>query len=584
VRSFGDYELLEEIARGGMGVVYKARQVSLNRVVALKMILAGQLASANEVRRLQSEAEAAAQLDHPNIVPIYEVGEHDGQHYFSMKLIEGGSLAARAGEFVAAPRAAVELLETTARAVHFAHQRGILHRDLKPANVLLDKDGRPYVSDFGLAKRIEGGAGATQSGAILGTPSYMAPEQAAAKKGLTTAADVYSLGAILYELLTGRPPFRATTALETLMQVLEREPTPPRASNPRADRGLELICLKCLEKDPARRYESAAALADDLRRWREGEVLSVRPLGPLRRAGRWLRRNVAAVFWTLALGLLWGFSAGLASAVPLIKWTHRLPPSLFSLVGWFRLAKENPPLGWVFVGLATGLTLGFGWLLAALAQPKDRSTALGLAAAAGLLATLAGFLFLVPAAVTASKDVYHHGEDQEIPQQVVPPSNDGGGIRIIDSEAGEARLLYKVVNEISTTLLATLGVFISLSLFSAWAADFLRGRGPLWSVLPPYLELSCPAALLVVGTAATPILIQVGAFSPTRKQEAYYLLLPWVILLGGLIALAVWGVVARWHWTRRWAAYAGWAAVAGAVTYFGGLVGFAIEISRLADH
>ncbi|HEX3151449.1 MAG TPA: WD40 repeat domain-containing serine/threonine-protein kinase [Gemmataceae bacterium] len=302
VRYFGDYELIAEIARGGMGVVYRARQVSLNRVVALKMILSGQLASDADVKRFRQEAESAANLDHPNILPIYEVGEHDGRQYFSMKLVEGGSLAQSPRTNV---RGLVVLLIKVARAVHFAHQRNLLHRDLKPANVLLDADGTPYVTDFGLAKKVEGDAGLTQSGALVGTPSYMAPEQARAAKQLTTGIDVYSLGAILYEMLTGQPPFRGTGVMDTVLQVLNKEADDPRKLNPRIDRDLSVIALKCLSKEPAKRYESAAALADDLERWQRGEPIVARPVSSRERFVKWVRRNpLPAAFTAIILLLL----------------------------------------------------------------------------------------------------------------------------------------------------------------------------------------------------------------------------------------------------------------------------------------
>jgi WD40 repeat protein/serine/threonine protein kinase len=291
---FGDYELLEEIASGGMGIVFRARQVSLNRMVALKLILTGQFARETEIKRFRAEAEAAARLDHPNIVPIYEVGETDGRHFFSMRFMEGGTLTARMGgpKSTLSNESAVHLLAKVCGAVHFAHQRGILHRDLKPGNILLSAEGEPCVSDFGLAKFMVGARQATVSGAVLGSPSYMAPEQASGKPGqVSTAADVYSLGAILYEMLTGQPPFRADTPLATLRQVVEQEPKRPSTINLRADPDLEIICLKCLEKEPQRRYESARALEEDLQRWLRHEPIHARAIGRIGRLTKWARRN-----------------------------------------------------------------------------------------------------------------------------------------------------------------------------------------------------------------------------------------------------------------------------------------------------
>jgi serine/threonine-protein kinase len=286
------YELESELGRGGMGVVYKAYHGALDRVVALKVIRSGAFASDGECRRFQNEAEAVAQLDHPHIVPVFAIGESEGLHYFSMKLIPGSSLDKRLDGFHSDIRAAVRLAAVVAEAVHHAHQRGILHRDLKPANILVDEQGAPHVTDFGLARRIEGDGDLTHSGAIVGTPSYMSPEQASGVRGsLTVATDVYGLGAVLYALLTGRAPHSAGSYFELLDQVREATPEVPSGQNPRVPRDLDVVCFKCLEKDPSRRYPSARALADDLGNWLAGRPIAARPVGKATRAWMWCRRH-----------------------------------------------------------------------------------------------------------------------------------------------------------------------------------------------------------------------------------------------------------------------------------------------------
>ena len=276
----GDYELLEEIGRGGQGVVFRARQKSLNRIVALKVIGLGQWATKAHLKRFRLEAEAAASLDHPCIVPIYEVGERDGQCYFSMKFVEGGQLDEVVKHTPMSIRQAAELIAKVARTVHYAHEHGILHRDIKPGNILLDAKGEPHLTDFGLARLVESESTVTRTLEVLGTPSYMAPEQAAGNNAkLTSATDVYGLGAVLYQLLTGHPPFAGGTTYETIKLLLETEPRPPRLWNPKVDRDLSTICLKCLEKDPQRRYSSALALAEDLERWLKHEPIQARRTG-----------------------------------------------------------------------------------------------------------------------------------------------------------------------------------------------------------------------------------------------------------------------------------------------------------------
>jgi hypothetical protein len=299
------YEILGELGRGAMGVIYQARQVKLNRLVAIKMILDGPHAVADQLERFRREAEAVARLQHPHIVQVYDFGEQEGRPFFAMELVEGTDLKARLDAGPLPPGQAAVLLQALAQAVHYAHEHGIIHRDLKPANVLLTRDGTPKVTDFGLAKYLEGDAGQTRSGAILGTPSYMAPEQAAGQtRGVGPLSDVYALGAILYELLTGRPPFRGATAVETLEQVRFQDPVPPSGLRPGVRRDLETICLKAMAKEPARRYASALELADDLARFEAGEPIRARREGLVRRLGRRLDRLPATLGFILAMALI----------------------------------------------------------------------------------------------------------------------------------------------------------------------------------------------------------------------------------------------------------------------------------------
>jgi serine/threonine protein kinase len=436
-RIFGDYEILERIARGGMGVVYKARQISLNRLVALKIIPGSELANPVERQRFRIEVEAAASIDHPRIVPIYEVGEHDGYYFYSMRLIEGGNLAQHMARYRDDHRAAARLIISAARGIHYAHQRGILHRDLKPANILLDKDGRPHVADFGVAKNLRGevttdareaspphsAASAprdasadpaadsqrsrpgsreldlTQVGEIVGTPSYMAPEQASGKKGVVTvAADIYSLGAILYEMLTGRPPFKGPTRMATVRQVLTERPIPPRQLNPRIDRDLESICLKCLEREPQNRYPSAEALAEDLERWLAGEPILAAPRPWWYRTLKWVKRRPAMAALVTATAIVTGLGLGrrdLAGATrsfpgraSLVGGTGAAPRTRATSPGTRSPAKTtNPSPG---PGRFPFLPArGLSFRADATGTDTSRATAMGMAALAGPFAAYA---------------------------------------------------------------------------------------------------------------------------------------------------------------------------------------------------
>jgi TolB-like protein/Flp pilus assembly protein TadD len=324
---FGDYELLEQIGRGGQGIVFRARQKSLNRIVALKVIGLGRWATEAHLKRFRLEAEAAARLEHPGIVPIYEVGERDGSCYFSMRFVEGGQLDAILKREPMPIRQAAELIAKVARTVHYAHEHRILHRDIKPGNILLDANGEPHLTDFGLARLVETESTVTRTMEVLGTPSYMAPEQAVGNNAaISSGTDVYGLGAVLYQLLTGQPPFAGGTTYETIKLLLNTEPRQPRLLNPKIDRDLSTICLKCLEKDPQRRYSSALALAEDLERWLKHEPIQARHTGVFARGRKWVRRNPTTAVLIASL-------VALAAAVGVIVWKselvrHPIPASI----------------------------------------------------------------------------------------------------------------------------------------------------------------------------------------------------------------------------------------------------------------
>jgi hypothetical protein len=602
-RQFGDYELLEEVARGGMGVVFKARQVSLNRVVALKMIRAGQFAGAEDVARFQREAEAAAGLDHPNIVPLYEVGEHQGQHYFTMKFIPGGNLAQHLGQSPRAipPRGLVGLMVKVARAVHHAHQRGVIHRDLKPANVLLDEQGEPHLSDFGLARPVGAGTGLTFSGAIVGTPGYMAPEQARPRKGaVTTLTDVYALGAILYEILTGRPPFPAETPFEAVLQVLEKDPEPPSRIDPRVDRDLEAVCLKCLARDPQERYPSAAALADDLAAWLAGMPLAVRPPSAAYLAWLWLRKNVRAALWVVFVGVLGGGMAALTWLGPSLlrvladadQAYQRFPgadrPWLAALGG--RVPVKLLDAWWLLVPREIALRLffcGMGLFVVLLVRPRDRWSALGASLGVGLVAGITSYALAVGPWVTLVRLVTPNrgplvvlsygtfapetglstvdAKTGEALTDPLPPQEwtlrDHPGLRDVPAGGERARLLSDkltadmAVNSFLSVwlgLLLALGACVVPTLCQALAAHaLLRRDGRVRRVVLPYFELSLSWSWLLLD------LISALIVAPLMGQRVE-ITAGGVAALASLTALATVGVARGWGWPLRWLLYAAW--------------------------
>jgi hypothetical protein len=559
-----------------MGVVYQARQVKLNRVVALKMILAGAHASQADLARFRGEAEAIARMRHPNIVQIYEVGEHNGLPFFSLEYCSGGGLDRRLPGSLA-PRQAAELVKTLATAVHAAHQAGIVHRDLKPANVLV-ADGTPKITDFGLAKKLEGGDALTQSGAVMGTPSYMAPEQAGGQSSrVTTLVDVYALGAILYECLTGRPPFRAASAIDTILQVLGREPEPPSALRPGVDRDLELICLKCLAKEPAQRYASADALAADLERWLEGTPVSVRAPTLVMLFRLWLRHNFGAAGWTVPIGLTCGLL--LAAVVWLGAIQRGLGPDARV---WRRFFPARPlplpatPLAtpnWLLLSLNLAALIALaamGFAAVRLVRPKNRSAEVATGIMTGLITAVAAFVFgtgwwgvcqttAVPmhddlALVSDAAFAAGEGRPEAVGQLLerypelksVRPEDRGD----VFQRKLRVDLVAGIPQGLALGLFPTLLVCVIVAAFQTAAAGHLGRTRPRWWVAAgAYAEFAVTSLMLLNVTVTVLIL---SRFVPRLVPQGSYL---WVLALTVPqvvpMALALVALFRGWRWPCR---------------------------------
>jgi hypothetical protein len=574
-----------------MGVVFRARHRQLGRLVALKMILAGQLASAADVQRFRVEAEAAAQLDHPGIVPIYEIGEHGGQPFFAMKLVEGGSLAQHLARLRGDLRAGVAVVAQVARAVQHAHERGILHRDLKPGNILLDADGTPRVTDFGLAKHLaragEQPAGSvTQTGAIVGTPSYMAPEQAAGGRQVTTAADVYALGAILYEVLTGRPPHIGPNPLEVLVRVLDQDPAPPRTLNPRVDRDLEAICLKCLARQPAERYASAAALANDLEHWLAGEPISLRSLALATHLRAWVRQNLRTAGRALAVGLTCGLVLGLVGWLAASQGVARLVAVYDRLPSvprpWVLFAPVVPT--WLLSPISGAVLIllgGMGLATVVLVRPTSRHSAVAAGLAVGFLTAVTAFAMSIGESMLSARTTAGIDEDLTILSEAsfarAAPGEPHPSDRLLakypDLEqvpAGERSWILhaKLLSDLLAAMVAGLwwGILCALAIclvpgvigtVTAWS--MLQRHGSIRGALLPYAEVAITVTVLtgivvhyVIGPLAVP-----------------YITAPDTGWLAGVLAACGLGVAAIWlGWPvfLRRLIHAGWFA---AIVLFG---------------
>jgi hypothetical protein len=593
------YQVLGRLGRGGMGVVYKARQRSSDRVVAVKMILPGQAGGAGAVQRLRAETQAVIALDHPHIVPVYDVGEYEGRPFFTMRLMEGGSLAERLPRLKDDPRAAVALLATVARAVHHAHQRGLIHRDLKPGNILLDAEGRPYVSDFGLVKRTDGDPSMTESGAIVGTPGYMAPEQASGRRdAVTTLVDVYGLGGILYEMMTGRPAFGGETPVETVLQLMERDPVPPQTLNPKADLDLATVCLKCLAKNPAERYPSAEALAEELERWLDGEPVRARPPSLLSLARSLVRRHARAAAWVCVVGLAAGLISGLHT-----YFTDIEDPLGWSAGAYAKLPSAPPPWlaalprtpVWVrsVLGLAMLASLATMGLLAVLGVgPRQASGDVIVGLAAGTIAGVTalncgvGWALIYGTSIAnvletpESRSLVEIGlkaspEGSAAPGQVLPGERGRSSVKGLPpgwqlekypelrglSPEAQAELLHRKLRAelivgvqlgIWFSLLAV-GSFIFLATAEAVVAGSqVRRHGRGWAMLAAYADRAgpCVAACYAALVLAVNLLTARDTFRPWT----------W----GTVLALAV-AASFRWPWLVRVCLHVAWLTAAIAI-------------------
>lgn len=562
VQYFGDYELIEEIARGGMGVVYKAKQISLSRIIALKMILSGQLAGDDEVQRFQLEAESAANLDHPGIVPIYDIGEHQGQHYFTMKMIDGQTLTELSPRLRNDYGRIVELVAKIADAIHHAHQRGILHRDLKPGNVLVEADDQPLVTDFGLARKMEANQELTQTGAVIGTPGFMSPEQAAGK-GVTTATDIYSLGAILYELLCGQPPHAKESVLDTLMSVISDPPKRLREYEAEVPADLELIVLKCLEKAPEKRYTSAAEIANDLRAFAKGEPLLVRAPTAYELAKNWLGKNVGNVVWVpiiaVAIGLVSGFSFW---AITLGGWPENVQGA-FDILNperkpWLLAFGGESQRGWFAILLVLSCTLP-GFLTARLVRTKNRfsdmASGLSVGLLAGLISLVAGIGPVLTIMHMTGNGPQTLGEDIELLSLIAKTRNIEGNVlrdypateHVTSQELADA-LLKKInvslrYNSLTGMWIATavaLGIFSVLGVVqTVVAGSLLRSQ----SFRLAALNYGYFAFALVMAT----VLVWIDLSTFILSGDHYYIrwLLPLLCLLSALFVL--FAVVRLWN-------------------------------------